>query len=106
MTRRFKPITNRTLRFSLSKKVVCGILISLCFIVQIFFTIETSANGAQIANLEEEQERLSKENRELEEKLVTSTSLSDLEKRAEDLGFSNDARFYYLKKGEAFAKLP
>ena len=86
-----------------NKKVLFGILISFCAAAQVFFTIGTSALGAQISSFEEEVELLTKENRELEDKLISSTSLIQLRQKAEDLGFAKSTTTYYIEKGEYYA---
>jgi hypothetical protein len=72
----------------------------------VFFTIQTATAGATLAKLEQDEKQLREQNRDLKSKLIDSSSLVDLSKKAEQLGFKKPEMVHYLSAEEAVAKLP
>ncbi|OGM58325.1 hypothetical protein A3A75_04830 [Candidatus Woesebacteria bacterium RIFCSPLOWO2_01_FULL_39_10] len=101
-----RKVTQTKKRFRLSKKTLLWAIVGLFIAVQVFFTIQTAATGAKIANFERKVTELVNTNKNLESKLVEATSLSKLEEKAFDLGFVKNTETVYLKAGVTFAKLP
>lgn len=75
-------------------------------VATIFLTIEAATEGAKLANLEQESRELARKNQLLEAELVSSSSLSELGEKAEELGFQKPANVVYISKEEAVARLP
>lgn len=83
-----------------------GFLLLLLAVAAVYLTIVTSAAGAQLSYLEEESEKLNEENTYLKNKLVTSTSLSEIEIKAAELGLKKAEKIIYISQEDTFAKLP
>ncbi|KKR90033.1 MAG: hypothetical protein UU51_C0013G0006 [Microgenomates group bacterium GW2011_GWC1_41_20] len=108
--RRIKQIQgnkeNRTIRRSLTKYVlftVAGILA----ISSIFMTVETATSSVEVSTLRQKEAELSMEKRNLENTLVRSLSMSDLEGKGNELGFTKPQAVVYVSGSEeSVAKLP
>lgn len=74
--------------------------------IQVLFTVQTVTTGAHLAQLEREEKDLVKSNQELSRYLVESSSLSDMEETADELGFKNPINTFYISTEEFVAKLP
>ena len=72
----------------------------------IFLTIESATSGAKLASLEQKVYTLTKENENIEQQVVNSSSLTDLGKKADELGFAKPQSVLYISNQEAVAKLP
>jgi cell division protein FtsL len=79
------------------------ILIVLVFMLKIFVTIHRSATGAEIVDIERNEAELVNTNQELKKQLVNKTSLTHLEKIAEESKFIKPSEIVYLKTESAFA---
>jgi len=75
------------------------ILLSSFFViaVQIVYTIQVSSYGGKLSALEENYSLLSRENENLTQKIVESTSMSRLNEVAENDGFIKPASIMYIK---------
>lgn len=82
--------------------------VAIFLVSSIYLTIQTVATGAEVARLESQQEILLSQKRELENSLVKSTSVNDIEKKSEEMGFIKPSNedIVYLFGDEAVAKLP
>ena len=73
----------------------------------IAMTVETAGSGAEVAALREEQNRLVSEKRNLENTLVKSLSLTDLEVKSAELGYAKPIDTVYISGNkENVAQLP
>ena len=95
----------RTKRKIKNTTILLPILAALAFVV-VFLTIESATSGAQIAQLEQEEAILTKQSRELSDKLVKASSLITLGEEAKVLGFKKPSQIIYITEKEAVAKLP
>lgn len=77
--------------------IVLWVLLFVTFVVQIFLTVHSLGKGSLIAVLEKDAETIRLENRKFQRELVAKTSLSNLSKKAEELGFKNLELPYYVK---------
>jgi hypothetical protein len=76
-------------------------------ISSILMTVETATSGVEVASLREKQSELSMEKRNLENTLVRSLSMSDLEQKGTELGYVKPMNTVYVSGSkEAVAKLP
>lgn len=78
------------------KTYLSWVIVGLFISVTIFFTIITSASGAQWKQLESAKEKLLNENRNLESELVSLSSLKNVEEEASELGFSKPSNVLYI----------
>ena len=83
-----------------------GLFLLLLAVAAVYLTIITSAAGAQLSYLEEESKKLNEENTYLKNKLVTATSLSEIELKASELGLKKAEKIIYISQEDTFAKLP
>jgi len=72
-------------------------------IATVLLTIQTATSGARIAQLEEKQDELTRENRELNDKLVRTSSLTQISEDASELGFHKPSDIVYLTSAEDVA---
>lgn len=79
----------------------------LLAISSILMTVETATSGVEVASLREKQSELSMEKRNLENTLVRSLSMSDLEQKGIEMGYVKPMNTVYVSESkEAVAKLP
>ncbi len=81
-------------------------IIALFVITSVYMAIQVATSGAVIAKLDSEKRELEKENAEISNVLINSSSLSELGERAEELGFVKPEAILYIKGDKAVAKLP
>ena len=99
---------------SKKSRVVLGIKIPVIFFpviavfvaFSIYATIQLLVSGAKLADLRRRSSSLAKENEELRVALVSTTSLTELDKVSTDMGFSKPANILYIEGEETVAKLP
>jgi hypothetical protein len=85
------------------------LLIAFCGVLalsSVFMTIEAATSGAEVVRIEKTQAAISDENRALEETLVKSLSLAELEEKSTELGFVKADNLVYITLQESVAKLP
>jgi len=82
--------------------VVCGVLATS----SVFMTVETTVSGVEVSNLQRQETQLSDEKRYLEDTLVKTMSLSQLQERSSGLGYVKPVTLIYVAPPEAVAKLP
>mgnify|MGYP006908235420 CR=1 FL=1 len=100
--RKRKINTKEGSRYPVTSFVLLGIL----GVVSVFLAIEIATSGAKLASLELEEKRLIRENEVLKSELVNASSLSQLGKGAEELGFSKPASILYITDEKDVARLP
>jgi cell division protein FtsL len=100
-----KHFSVRGILGNLGKFSVWGSII-IFVVVQIFITIQTTSAGAKLVDLEEQVKNLQLENRKISEELVHSTSLTDIGKSADELGFKQPDQMLYINSDDFVAKVP
>jgi len=93
-------------KMKINKKGLAWILVALVVGVQVLFAVQSATAGARLAELEYKEKELVKGNQELSRSIVESSSLSDMEETADELGFAKPNNTYYLTLEELVAKLP
>lgn len=88
------------------KGILFWIPVALLVAGFVYLTIETATSGAELANLERKQTLLAEENRNLADLLVRTQSLSSLDGKTLELGFSKPSQILYVNTKEEVAKLP
>ena len=86
------------------KKIFTPLLIIL-FVVSVYFAIDVSTEGDVLAKLENTEAQLSKENRELDQRLARQSSLTALIGEAEKRGFLEPEDIIYLRYQEFTANV-
>ncbi|MGA2910769.1 MAG: hypothetical protein ABSE04_03180 [Candidatus Microgenomates bacterium] len=81
---------------------VCGILA----ISSVFMTVETATSGVEVSNLRDKEDQLSEQNRDLEDTLVKSLSISDLEQKSVEMGYIKPTTLVYVTPSQPVAQLP
>lgn len=83
-----------------------GAVLAILVIGTVFLTVEATASGASLVNLERQQQQLIQENVDLKNQIVGVTSLSQIKENAQDLGFLKATNIIYITEEETFARLP
>ena len=71
--------------------------------MQVFFNVQEGTLGVSLAEYQNEVSEIEKEKRELQYELVKSSSLLNLSKKAEELGYIKPNDTLYLKTQDQFA---
>lgn len=85
---------------------VVWFFIGVFVIFNIFFTIQISTSGAELSDFQREKDRLLQENQDLERQIIRLSSLRNLEKDAESLGFIKPQKVIYITEDQVVAKAP
>ena len=96
--------STKVLGFSIPKIIVP--IIILFVVSSVYMAIQVATTGAKIAKLDTEKRSLQKENEEISNTLINSSSLSELGEKAEELGFTKPEAIMYIKGDKQVAKLP
>lgn len=82
------------------------VIVGIFLVATVFFTIETATKGAELTRLTLEEKNLLEENRSLSSRLVQVSSLTNLEERAENMGFTKPTKVIYVLEEIQVAKVP
>lgn len=88
------------------KKVILLTILGVLAVSSILMTIESATGGVEVSNLQKQEMVLSDQKRQLEDDLVKSLSISQLEDKSATLGFVKPTSLVYVAPSEAVAKLP
>jgi hypothetical protein len=88
------------------KNTVLITIVGVLAISSIFLTIETATTGVEVAKLEKTEAALINQKRDLEESLVKTLSVADLQEKSVELGFVKPANLVYVTGAATVAKLP
>jgi hypothetical protein len=80
---------------------ICGVLA----VVSIFMTIDSAASGTEMANLENKETSLMTEQQQLQQDLVQNLSVSSLQEKSAELGFTKISNLVYVSEGVPVARL-
>ena len=81
-------------------------------VLTIFLTIESSTNGAEFANLQKIELQLLSQQQDLQQSLVESLSINNLQEKSSGLGYAKISNLIYVSNtasvanSEPVAKLP
>ena len=92
--------------FGLQITSFLGAILAVLVLVTVIVTIETSASGAQLAYLENEETMLTQENTELKAKIIQSTSLNKIGEVAKGKDLKKATKIIYITEDETVAKIP
>jgi hypothetical protein len=90
----------------LNRKLLLWVEVILFVGMQVMFAIHTATSGARLAALEVEQEAITKLNQQEKEQLVVHSSLSGIEKKADELGFGEPETVLYITVEDFVAHVP
>lgn len=78
--------------------------IGISVIFTVFVTLAASTSGAEITRLESVEDELSRKNQEYSERIVEATSLINIGKNAEKLGFIKPEKIVYISSQDSVAQ--
>jgi len=81
---------------------ICGVLA----VISIVLTIDVGTSGAQIAELTKKETLLTDEKNSLENQLVKTVSLGQLEVKGSELGFTKPTDIVYVTDAAPVANIP
>lgn len=88
-------------------KYILLTVVGVLAVSSIAMTVETASSGVEMAAIREEEGRLVSEKRNLENSLVRSLSMTDLEVKSTELGYAKPADTFYVSgPKENVAQLP
>jgi hypothetical protein len=64
--------------------------------IAVFHAVESATQGAKLIALEEKVSKLNKENKDISDKLIQETSLSETQDKVEELGYTKPAQIIYI----------
>jgi hypothetical protein len=90
---------------NLKKYILVGFIAALA-ISSVSMTVVTATSGAEVSALQKQEALLSDQKRSLEDTLVKTLSMNDLQEKSIGLGFEKPVNLVYVAPPEAVAKLP
>ena len=91
------------------KNIKKYILIGVCAVLavsSVFMTVETATSSVEVFNLQKKEAQLADQKRTLEDTLVKTLSMSQLQEKGNGLGYVKPVTLVYVAPPEAVAKLP
>lgn len=82
------------------------ITVGVLAVSSVVMTIESATSSLEMSKLEKTEIELLKYKRDLEESLVTSMSLSELQEQSVALGFAKAEELVYITQTESVATIP
>lgn len=103
----FLPKQNKNGKKLNLKKYILFIAVGVMAISSVFMTVEAATSGAEVGELRHKESQLLLEKRSLEETLVKSLSMNQLQVKGNELGFAAPGAMVYASGSlETMAKLP
>jgi len=87
------------------KYILIGFLGALA-VSSILMTVATATSGVEVAKLQKEEATLTDQKRYLENMLVKTLSMNELQEKSGSLGYARPTNLVYVTPPEAVAKLP
>lgn len=75
-------------------------------ISSVVMTVVSASSSAEVSNLQKTEAKLSDDKRVLENTLVKTLSMSELQEKGNELGYGAPENLVYVTQPEAVAKLP
>ncbi len=88
------------------KELIFTVILIMLVVANVFFTVSVSASGAELTNIEKNQNILISKNQEMKDKISEESSLSTIEEKAVSLGFLKPQNIVYIQGEAPVAKLP
>ena len=102
---RFKNQKNQEKKENGLKKIIISLIIFFPLASMVVLAIQTSHQGSELIEIENEIADLKKENNEVELSVIKETSLSVLSETAFEFGFEKPNSMLYLNRQSSVAKL-
>ena len=87
------------------KYILIGFLGALA-VSSVFMTVASATSGAEVSDLQKEEASLTDQRRYLENTLVETLSMNQLQEKGVELGYGKPVNLVYVAPPEAVAKLP
>lgn len=87
-----------------NRNFILWVVVSFFVALQVFSAIQTSSLGALLASIEEEENNLLERNNSLKSEIVSSTSLTKIDKISKDLNFVKPQTSLYINADNFVAK--
>jgi hypothetical protein len=94
-----------TNKLNIKKFSLIGIA-GILAISSIFMTVETATSGMEVSDLRNKEMILASEKRTLEDTLAKSLSVSSLEEKSTEMGYTKPTEMVYVSEPKSVAKLP
>jgi len=102
-----KSVTYKKKDKKFNLKPVIVVVMAVALVSSVILSIELATSGAEISKLEGQEADLISQNNDLTQKIVKGSSLSGVEEKSQELGYSKPSKIIYLNSTEAqMAKLP
>jgi hypothetical protein len=89
------------------RRYVLLAIVGILAVSSVFMTVESATSGVEVSNLRQKENQLILEKRNLEETLVRSLSINDLEDKSSEMGFGQPSTMVYVSGSqETVAQLP
>ena len=88
------------------KKYILISLVGVLAASSVLMTVVTATSGAEVSALQKQEAVLSDQKRLLENTLVKTLSMNDLQEKSVGLGYEKPVNLVYIAPPEAVAKLP
>ena len=89
-----------------SRKYILIVFLGVLAASSVLMTVVTATSGAEVSNLQKEEAQLSDKKRYLEDNLVKTLSMNELQEKSAGLGYGKPVNLVYVAPPEAVAKLP
>jgi Na+-transporting NADH:ubiquinone oxidoreductase subunit NqrC len=89
-----------------SKKYILIVVLGALAVSSIFMTVVTATSGAEVSSLQKEEKQLADQKRFLEDALVKTLSMDQLQEKSGSMGYVKPVNLVYVAPPEAVAKLP
>ncbi|MCX6705269.1 MAG: hypothetical protein NT162_02940 [Candidatus Woesebacteria bacterium] len=89
-----------------TKKYILIGFAGILAVSSVLMTVVTATSGAEVSNLQKEEAQLSDKKRYLENALVKTLSMNELQGKSVELGYGKPVNLVYVAPPEAVAKLP
>lgn len=107
MRKHILPVQNNKESGGRATKLTLFAVAGILAISSIFMTVETATSSVEVSNLREKESQLLTERRNLENTLAQSLSMSDLQQKGSEMGYTEPANLVYVSGDSgAVAKLP
>lgn len=103
--RQLRQIHPQKKKLRVTKGTISLIVFGVLLAVQIFFTIQASSMGAELSVLEHQSMELTRKNQELKQALVNKSSLSQVQEKAEEIGYIKPSNVLFVKQDAPVAQL-
>lgn len=91
---------NHEIRYLSGKRLILWLALFFLVVGQILLTIHTTSTGVRLSDLEKREQELIVSKRRLEAEVVSLSSVTDLQKKATELGFVKIEKTKYIELGD------